>query len=193
MCIGWYRDFPGGSVVKHLPVMQETQEIRARSLGWEDPLEKEMATHSSILAWRISWSEEPGGLQYMGSQRVRCSWVTGHSTVQGTQADVWQHLQPVSISGDKAGLGNREAQWNEQLNLIFLTSDQELVPGRMQTGHLGQGYCACCCPVAQSCLTLLQPHGLEPSRLLRPRDFPGKNTGVGCQVIKPCKVEEKIP
>ena len=60
-------------MVKHLPVMQETQEIRARSLGREDPLEKEMATHSSILAWRISWSEEPGGLQYMGSQRVRCS------------------------------------------------------------------------------------------------------------------------
>ena len=42
-----------------------------RSLSWEDPLEKEMATHSSILAWRISWTEEPGGLQLMGSQRVR--------------------------------------------------------------------------------------------------------------------------
>ena len=41
------------------------------SLGWEDPLEKEMATHSSILAWKISWTEEPGGLQSMGSQRVR--------------------------------------------------------------------------------------------------------------------------
>ena len=42
------------------------------SLGWEDPLEKEMATHSSILAWEIPWTEEPGGLQPMGSQRVRC-------------------------------------------------------------------------------------------------------------------------
>jgi len=42
-----------------------------QSLGWEDPLEKEMATHSSILAWKISWTEEPGGLQSMGSQRVR--------------------------------------------------------------------------------------------------------------------------
>ena len=41
------------------------------SLGWEDPLEKEMATHSSILAWEISWTEESGGLQFMGSQRVR--------------------------------------------------------------------------------------------------------------------------
>ena len=53
--------------VKNLPAVQET---RVRSLGWEDPLEKEMATHSSILAWKISWTEEPGGLQSMGLQRV---------------------------------------------------------------------------------------------------------------------------
>ena len=54
--------------LKHLPGMQETQ---VRSLGREDPLEKEMATHSSTLAWRIPWREEPGRLQSMGSQRVR--------------------------------------------------------------------------------------------------------------------------
>ena len=48
--------------------MQESQEMWARFLGWEDPLEKEMATHSSILAWEISWTEEPGGLHSMGSQ-----------------------------------------------------------------------------------------------------------------------------
>ena len=53
--------------VKNLPVMQETQ---VQSLDWDDPLEKEMATHSSILTWRIPWTEEPGGLQSMGSQRV---------------------------------------------------------------------------------------------------------------------------
>ena len=46
-------------------------ETWVRSLGWEDPLQKEMATHSSILAWEISWTEEPGRLQYMGLQRVR--------------------------------------------------------------------------------------------------------------------------
>ena len=55
-------------MVKNPPTIQET---RVRSLGWEDPLEKGMATHSSILAWRIPWTEEPGGLQSMGSQRVR--------------------------------------------------------------------------------------------------------------------------
>ena len=53
--------------VKRLSAMQETQ---IRSLGWKDPLEKEMATHSSTLAWRIPWREEPGRLQSMGSQRV---------------------------------------------------------------------------------------------------------------------------
>ena len=55
-------------IVKNLPAMQETQ---VRSLGWGDPLEKGMATHSSILAWTIPRTEEPGGLQSMESQRVR--------------------------------------------------------------------------------------------------------------------------
>ena len=54
-------------MVKHLPTMRET---RVQSLGQEGLLEKEMATHSSILAWKIPWTEEPGGLQSMGSQRV---------------------------------------------------------------------------------------------------------------------------
>ena len=53
--------------VKNLPAMQETW---VQSLGWEDPLEKGMATHSSLLAWRIPWTEEPGGLQSTRSQRV---------------------------------------------------------------------------------------------------------------------------
>ena len=55
-------------MVKNLPVMQKAQETQAQSLGWEDSLEKEMATHSSILAWKIPWTEEPGGLQSTGSQ-----------------------------------------------------------------------------------------------------------------------------
>ena len=54
-------------MVKNLPVVQETQ---VQSLGWEDPLEKGIATHSSILTWRIPWIEETGGLQSMGLQRV---------------------------------------------------------------------------------------------------------------------------
>ena len=60
--------FPGGAMVMNLLAMQETQ---VSSLGREDPLEKGMATHSTIFAWRIPWTEEPGGLQSIGLQRVR--------------------------------------------------------------------------------------------------------------------------
>ena len=57
-------------VAQTVKILPATQESWVRSLGWEDPLEEEMATHSSILAWRIPWTEEPGGLQSMGLQRV---------------------------------------------------------------------------------------------------------------------------
>ena len=63
--------FPGGSVVKNPPTMQETQMMRVQSLGQEHPLDEAMATHFNILAWEIPWTEEPGGLQSLGSQRVK--------------------------------------------------------------------------------------------------------------------------
>ena len=66
-------DFPGDSVLKN-PLAK--QEMWVQSLGQEDCLEKEMATHSSILAWEILWREEPGGLQFMESQKVRYNLVT---------------------------------------------------------------------------------------------------------------------
>ena len=62
--------FPGGSAVKNPSTMQETQETWVLSLGWENPLEEGMATYSSILAWRIPWTEEPGWLQFREYQRV---------------------------------------------------------------------------------------------------------------------------
>ena len=65
--------FPGGSVVKNLPAMQET---RVQSLGWEDLLGEEMATHSSILACEILWTEDSGGLQSIGSQKSQTRFVT---------------------------------------------------------------------------------------------------------------------
>ena len=67
------RGFLSGSVVKNPSAIQET---RFWSLGWEDPLEEKMATHSSILAWKIPWTDEPGGLQSMGPQRVGYNWGT---------------------------------------------------------------------------------------------------------------------
>ena len=60
--------FPGGSVVKNPPAKQEMQKTQVQSLSQEDPLEEEMATHSSILAWKIPWTEEPGRIQSMGLQ-----------------------------------------------------------------------------------------------------------------------------
>ena len=63
--------FPGGSVVKNLPASAGIQEMQVRSLGWEDTLKKEMATHPSILAWRVPGIKEPGGLPSMGLHRVR--------------------------------------------------------------------------------------------------------------------------
>ena len=62
------RCFPGGANEENQPANEETQ---VRSLGGEDPLKEEVATHSSILAWKIPWTEEPGGLQSIGLQRVR--------------------------------------------------------------------------------------------------------------------------
>ena len=84
--------FPGGSVVKNLPAVQETW---VRSLGWEDPLEKEMATHSSILPWRISWTEEPGGYSPWCCKRITRHLVTK----QQEQLLLWekQVLCPVSV------------------------------------------------------------------------------------------------
>ena len=70
--------------------MQETQ---VRSLGWEDPLEKEMATYSSILSWEIPRTEEPGGLQFMGLQRVGHDLVTDHARLRG-----WHLLMAGALS-----------------------------------------------------------------------------------------------
>ena len=66
--------FSSGSAVKSLPAVQQLQETQVQTLDQEDLLEKEMPTHSSILAWRILWTEEPGGVQCMASKRVRHDW-----------------------------------------------------------------------------------------------------------------------
>ena len=71
--------------VKNLPAMQKTKQTQVWFLGWEDPLEEEMATHSSILAWEIPWTEESGRVQSMGSQRV------GHD--RGTNTHTHTHTR----------------------------------------------------------------------------------------------------
>ena len=76
--------FPDGSLIKNLPTVQEMQETQIRSLSREDPLEEGLATHPSALTWRVPWAEEPGGLQSMGSQRVRHDGVTEHTCTFST-------------------------------------------------------------------------------------------------------------
>ena len=79
--------FPVAQTVKNLPAMQETW---IRSLGQKDPLEKGMTIHSSTLAWRIPWTEEPGRPQSMWSQRVRHDWVTNTATTSGSIPSAWR-------------------------------------------------------------------------------------------------------
>ena len=81
----FYKGFPGGSAVKNLPAVQEMQETRVPFLGQEDPLEEKMATHSSILARIIPWTEDPGRLQSIGSQRVRQDWASNTFTIRATR------------------------------------------------------------------------------------------------------------
>ena len=68
--------FPGGLAVKNPSEMQELQETQVQSLGWEAPLDDDMATHSSILTWRIPWTEEPRWVQSIGLQSIRHDWLT---------------------------------------------------------------------------------------------------------------------
>ena len=88
-------------MVKNPPAMQETW---VRSLAWADPLEEGMATHSSILAWRISWTEEPGGLQSMRSQRVRHNWATKHSREWNSPGVTPQILPSDGTAGSQSHL-----------------------------------------------------------------------------------------
>ena len=88
--------FPCGSVVKNLPAKQETW---VQSLGWEDTLEWEMVTHSSILAWKIPWTEEPGRLKSMRSQRSQ-AWVSNLQQITATASSNY------SAQADHKGKGN---------------------------------------------------------------------------------------
>ena len=90
-------------MVRCLPTMRET---RVWSLGWEDPLKKEMATHSSTLAWKIPWTEERGRLQSMGSQRVRHDWATSLGLGLGRGKVTYQDRQSLFLVAQSAPLGN---------------------------------------------------------------------------------------
>ena len=101
-------------MVKNLPVMQETW---VQSLGWEDLLKEGMATHSSVFAWRIPWTEEPGGLQSMGSQRLGHDWVTKHSTVLIKESSGVKRLEQ---QGCQDAYICRSPRWSSQLPFLVI-------------------------------------------------------------------------
>ena len=98
--------------------LSEMQKNRVQSLGWEDPLEKEMTTHSSILAWRIPWTEEPGGLQSMRSWRIR------HDLATNTFIFIFQLLYVEKCEGPKREEWSHKDRWEwaPRLSLTSLTS-----------------------------------------------------------------------
>ena len=150
--------FPGGSVVKNLPAMQETQETWVESLGQEDPLEEEMATHSSILAWEIPWTEEPAGLESTGHKELNR---TEHRhtlppviRTQCFHCRQW-HPTPVLLPGKSHGprslvgcspWGREESDTTERLHFHFHALEKEMathssvlawrIPGTGEPGGL---------------------------------------------------------
>jgi len=130
--------------VEHLPAMWETW---VWSLGWEDPLEKEMATHSSILAWRIPWTEEPGRLQPTGSQRVGHDWATSLHFTMGPIP--WPPDSKNWLIGKDPNVGK---DWGQEKGM----TEDEMVGWHHQLGRHeceqvlgvgdGQGSMACCSP-----------------------------------------------
>ena len=96
--------------VKNLPIIQETEETQVQSLGGEDPLEEEMATHSSVLAWRNPWTEEPGGLHSVGWRRVRHAWVTERAASSNIRSEFkfpWLSLKLSLKKREKVFVWNR--------------------------------------------------------------------------------------
>ena len=102
------------------------QETRVQSLGWDDPLEKEMATHSSVLAWRIPWTEEPDGLQSMGLQRVGHNWATNTHTQTGKQLEI-QFLSCASCISSAQKLHTASSSHTRQCQRKILPSWQKVL------------------------------------------------------------------
>ena len=164
-------------MVKRLSPMRETQ---VRSLGREDSLEKEMAIHSSTIAWEIPWTEELGRLQSMGSQRVRHDRATALCT--------HRYLTPPFYRlGDRGNADTYSYYGSAYLFLLFLPSEM-LLPGfdfvyTVCSDQTLGTLCAVLCLVSQPCLILCDPMDCSLPCFSVHGDSPGKNTGVGCHAL----------
>ena len=177
-------------MVKNPPAMQETQ---VQSLLWEDPLEDEMATHSSILAWRIPWTEEPGGLQSIGLQRVGHDWTTKHQHIQvSIHNSPTQYINVCNIFiiltenvNSSICVNNYYSCNHQYIKKCLIWKSISPLKNKISDctfygWKTGGSISSCECSVMTDSL---QPHRLEHSRLLCPWDFPGKNTGVSCHFL----------
>ena len=141
-CTLWYtRTSLVAQMVKRLSTMRETQ---VQAMGWEDPLEKEMAIHSSTIAWKIPWTEEPGRLQSMGLQRVGHNWATSLSLY-----DIC-HKTTVAKRWFAFCFPTAKRNWsegNEILHNLFSPRVQSKLPNTIKNMHenddSGQAICIC--------------------------------------------------
>ena len=130
-------------MVKHLPAMRETQ---VQALGWEDTLEKEMATHSSTLAWKIPWTEEPGRLQSMVSQTVRHDWVTSRTLYSLKVWVLW--FGPFGLA--KLCIG-WDFCWSFVCLFVFPLMGKAEWGGNPVSWWFGLYFCVVCCLYEVSC------------------------------------------
>ena len=160
-------------------------------MGWDDPLEKGMATHSSILAYRILWTEEPGRPQFMGLQRVRHNWVTNTSlhliSPKGLISKI--HKELLQLNSYKINKEVKNTHSNLKANNSFKKWETSFFKEDIQVAKKHRKRCSShescmhACSVASVVSNSLRPHGLHPARLLCPWDSPGKDTGVGCHAL----------
>ena len=145
-------------------------ETWVRSLGWEDPLKKEMAIHSSTIAWKITWTEEPGVLQSMGSPRVR---QTERLHIHVLYVYTMEYYSTIK----KNGIMRFAATWMD-LEIVTVSEVSQMEKDKY---HLLSFICVCVhAKLLHSCLW---PYAPQSFRLIWPWDSPGKNTGVGCYFL----------
>ena len=180
-------DFPGGSAVRNLSAMQEKWDMGVRSLGWEDPLDKNVATHSSILARKLPWTKELGKLSSMGSQSQtqlkqlsKHAWEGQTGFLEGSLAS-WDFPSTTFPWGCSTwrNAGSHQSPTCPQCvqaSCLLLPTPQPQQP--LLSKILGS--CLCVCSAASNSL---QPHGLQPTRFPCPWNFLGRNTGVGCHAL----------
>ena len=162
------------------------------SLGWEDPLEQDVATHSRILAWRIPWTEEAGGLQSLRSQRAGHAWATKHRA--GLVHLVLVIFVVISSkrefpSGPEVWTlcshcrRPRFNPWRRMKILQAMPSSPPPPPKKKLGKKVGINTCMLPCCVSVVSNSFATPWTVEPARLLCPWDFLGKNTDVGCHFL----------